>query len=303
MVGIRRYLKVGIVHFMAFPQTMRGEGPILETLEKIANDSFFDLVEVGWIKDPETRRRAREILEVSGLEVGYGVQPRLLIQGLDLNTTDEVRRREAVEVLKESVEHALELGAKRLAFLSGKDPGPEGRGRAKELLADSIQQVCDYASSRDRDFKVVLEIFDRDIDKRCLIGPSREAREVAELVGRDNFGLMHDLSHLPLLQEKPLEALSEVGRYLIHAHMGNCCLDRGSELYGDQHPRFGIKGGCVGVEEVVEYLGALKQVGYMDGRKPVPLTIEVKPAKGESSELVIANAKRTLLKAWERLSP
>jgi sugar phosphate isomerase/epimerase len=298
MTGMKKYLKVGIVHFMAFPQTIQGEGPILQTLEKIAEDSFFDLVEVGWIKDPETRRGARQILETSGLEVGVGVQPILLQRGLDLNSFDESRRREAVAFLKESVDYALELGSKRLAFLSGKDPGPEGRESARKLLADSIQQVCDYAASRDSDFKVILEIFDREIDKRCLIGPSKEAREVAELVGRKNFGLMHDLSHLPLLKERPLEALSEVKKYLIHAHVGNCCLDRQSELYGDQHPRFGVKGGCVGVGEVVEYLRALKQVGYI-GETPVPLTIEVKPAKGESSELVIANAKRTLLKAWE----
>jgi sugar phosphate isomerase/epimerase len=299
-MGIKKYLKAGIVHFMAFPQTIRGEGPILETLEGIATDPFFDLVEVGWIKDPETRKRVRELLEVSELEVGYGAQPRLLMQGLDLNTTDEVKRKEAIAVLKESVDHALEIGAKRLAFLSGKDPGPEGREKAKELLVDSIQQVCDYASSLDRELKIILEIFDRDVDKRCLIGPSREAREVAEMVGRRNFGLMHDLSHLPLLREPPLQALSEVKDYLIHAHVGNCCLEKGSELYGDQHPRFGIRGGCVDVEEVVEYLRALKQVGYIGG-EPVPLTIEVKPAKGESSELVIANAKRVLLRACERV--
>ena len=298
MTGIKRYLKIGIVHFMAFPQTIRGEGPILETLEKIAEDAFFDLVEVGWIKDLETRRRAREILEVSGLEVGVGVQPSLLQRGLDLNSFDETRRREAIAFLKESVDYALELGAKRLAFLSGKDPGSDGREEAKKLLADSIQQVCDYAASLDRDFRVILEIFDRDIDKRCLIGPSREAREVAELVGRENFGLMHDLSHLPLLGEKPLEALAEVKKYLVHAHLGNCCLDKQSELYGDQHPRFGIKGGCVGLKEVIDYLRALKEVGYI-GKEPAPLTIEVKPATGESSELVIANAKRVLLKAWD----
>jgi sugar phosphate isomerase/epimerase len=298
MSNMKRYLKVGIVHFMAFPQTISGEGPILETLETLARDTFFDLVEIGWIRDPEVRKKAREILQTSGLEVGVGVQPLLLQRGLNLNDADETRRKEAINLLKESVDYALEMGSKRLAFLSGKDPGPREREKAKRLLVDSIQQVCEYASSRDRDFKIILEIFDRDIDKKCLIGPSREAREVAELVNRRNFGLMHDLSHLPLLNETPLEALSEVKDYLIHAHLGNCCLDKESEFYGDQHPRFGIRGGCVNVREVAEYLRALKQIGYI-GREPVPLTIEVKPAKGESSELVIANAKRVLTMAWE----
>lgn len=297
---IHRYAKVGLVHFMAFPQTMKGEGPIVETLEEIAGDPFFNLVEVGWMKNPEVRKKAREILETSNLEVGYGAQPKLLLQRLDLNSTEERERKNAIQALKESVDEALELGARRLAFLSGKDPGPEGREKARELLVDSIQQVCDYASSRDSKFKVVLEIFDREVDKRCLIGPSKEAREVAKAVNRQNFGLMHDLSHLPLLREKPLDALKEVKEFLIHAHVGNCCLKQGSEFYGDQHPRFGVEGGCNGVEEATEFLVALRKIGYLDGKSAKPLTIEVKPGKAESSGLVIANAKRVLLEAWGR---
>ena len=31
-----KFMKVGVVHFMAYPQVMKGEGPILETLQKIA---------------------------------------------------------------------------------------------------------------------------------------------------------------------------------------------------------------------------------------------------------------------------
>ena len=29
-----KYMKVGIVHFMAYPDTMRGEGPVFETIKK-----------------------------------------------------------------------------------------------------------------------------------------------------------------------------------------------------------------------------------------------------------------------------
>src|ERR1051326_7743079 len=43
------HLKLGIVHFMAYPQCLKGEGPIQETLEKIVHDDFFEAVELGWI--------------------------------------------------------------------------------------------------------------------------------------------------------------------------------------------------------------------------------------------------------------
>lgn len=38
--SLQSYMKVGIVHFMVYHETMRGEGPILETIEKIALDGF-----------------------------------------------------------------------------------------------------------------------------------------------------------------------------------------------------------------------------------------------------------------------
>ena len=37
-------MTVGIVHFMAFPQTMGGSGPIAETVNLIAEDPFFGAV-------------------------------------------------------------------------------------------------------------------------------------------------------------------------------------------------------------------------------------------------------------------
>ena len=32
--SIHKYMKVGIIHFMAYPSTMKGEGPIVETVKK-----------------------------------------------------------------------------------------------------------------------------------------------------------------------------------------------------------------------------------------------------------------------------
>ena len=33
--SMHKYMKVGLIHFMAYPETAKGEGPILETLRKI----------------------------------------------------------------------------------------------------------------------------------------------------------------------------------------------------------------------------------------------------------------------------
>ena len=298
-----KFMKVGLIHFMAYPQVMKGEGPILETLQKIAEDDFFTAVEVSWINDAKVRQKAKKMLEVSHLTVAYGAQPRLLIKKLDLNSLDEAERREAINEVKDAVDEAYEIGAKGLAFLSGKDPGGDERKQALKLLVSSIKEICGYAKSKGN-LGIALEVFDQDIDKKCLIGPAKDARIVAEEVRRefDNFGLMVDLSHLPLLKETPKQAILPVKDYLVHAHMGNCILkDKEHPGYGDQHPRFGIKGGENDVKELIEYLRVLLDIGFLNPENPPIVSFEVKPLADESSEVVIANAKRVLREAWGRV--
>ena len=36
--SINKFAKVGLVHFMAFPSTIKGDGPIEETIRKVALD-------------------------------------------------------------------------------------------------------------------------------------------------------------------------------------------------------------------------------------------------------------------------
>lgn len=298
-----KFMKVGLIHFMAYPQVMRGDGPILETLQKIAEDEFFTAVEVSWIKDKKVRDRAKKLLDMSHLTVAYGAQPRLLINNLNLNSFDEEERKQAVGEVKAGVDEAYEMGAKGLVFLSGKDPGEGGRDQACKLLISSIKEICDYAKSKG-ELRITLEIFDQEIDKKCLIGPANEARMVAEVVRRefDSFGLMVDLSHLPLLNETPTQAIIPIKDYLVHAHIGNCILkDKEHPAYGDQHPRFGIEGGENDVEELKVFLRVLLDIGFLNHQNPPIVSFEVKPLADESSEVVIANAKRVLREAWARV--
>jgi len=223
--SIYKFMKVGLIHFMAYPQVMKGEGPILETLQKIAQDDFFTAVEVSWIKDVKVRQKAKKLLEVSHLAVAYGAQPRLLVKKLNLNSLDDAERQKAVDEMKAGVDEAYEIGAKGLGFLSGKDPGEEKREKALDLLISSTKEICKYAQSKGN-LMIALEVFDQEIDKKCLIGPADLAKRYAAEVRKefDNFGLLVDLSHLPLLGETPAQAIIPIKDYLVHAHMGNCIM-------------------------------------------------------------------------------
>lgn len=300
-VSWKKYMHVGLVHFMAFPEVLTGEGPVLETLETVLTDDFFDVIEITTIRDSDIRKTAREMLVSSKIKVTYGSQPVQLVNKLDLNSLDAGLRQAAINRCLSCVDEAVEMGCRGIAFLSGPHPGQAKLKQATDLLVDSFDRICSHAASKG-DLKVVVETFDFDIDKKALIGPNAEAVRFSERVREkhDNFGLMLDLSHLPLQRETTRQALHLAKDHLVHAHMGNCVVkDPLHSAYGDQHPRFGIAGGENDVPEVAEYIRTLIEIGYLKKDQPQILSFEVKPLADESSQIVLANAKRTLREAWE----
>jgi sugar phosphate isomerase/epimerase len=297
-----KYMKVGLVHFMAYPATIKGEGPILETIKRLATDEYFTAIEITTVKDPEERVAVKKMLETSHMTIAYGAQPRLLTTGLNINDLNEEGRQRALANLKEGIDEAYEIGASGFGFLSGKYE-EETKEQSFEALVNSTNEICAYAKSKGN-MKVALEVFDYDVDKKSLIGPAPLALRYAKEVRKqhDHFGLMVDLSHIPLIHETIEESLLPVKDYIIHAHIGNCVVQSADlPAYGDVHPRFGFPGGENDVDEVVHYLRVLLQIGYLNTEKPPIVSFEIKPFGDEDAEIVIANAKRTLNEAWARV--
>ncbi|MBD0298502.1 MAG: TIM barrel protein [Flavisolibacter sp.] len=297
-----KYMRVGLVHFMAYPNTIKGEGPIYETIRKVALDDYFTAIEITTIKDKDERQRVKQLLETSHMSFTYGAQPRLLTTGLNINDLNEEGRQKALANLKEGIDEAYEIGASAFAFLSGKYEEAT-KEESYQALVTSTKEICVYAKSKGN-MKVALEVFDYDVDKKSLIGPaplvSRYAREIREEY--DHFGLMVDLSHIPLIHETIEESLLPVKDYIIHAHIGNCVM-KSADMpgYGDLHPRFGFPNGENDVEQVVDYLRVLFQIGFLNDKKPPIVSFEIKPFGDEDPDVVIANAKRTLNEAWARV--
>jgi len=297
-----RYLRLGIVHFMAFPAVLRGEGPIVETVKQIAGDEFFTAIEMGWVNDASQRAATAALLRESHLSVGFGAQSALLVTKSNLNALDAGERQKAVALVQGCIDQAVEMGAGRVAVLSGPYPGEADEGRAKQSLVESLLDLSAYG--RGRGIGITLETFDRTVEKKALAGPTRLCVETSEAVRRDfpEFGLMLDLSHIPLLGEGIRESLTIARDHLVHAHIGNCVMrDRAHPAYGDQHPRFGIAGGENDTAEVVEYLRCLFDIGFLGGADRPFLSFEVKPLPNETPEAVIAGTKRVFQEAWAQV--
>ncbi len=296
---IHDYCRLGIVHSMAFPQAAKSPENYMESLMHLLRDPYFDVVEIGHVPFDSIQQQVVQAIRCAHMELTYSAHGWLFLSGLNINSLDENERRKAVRLLYGAVDEAYAMGASDFQFLSrGWDM--EHRPQYLQALVKSTVELCKYAEKQGN-MPVCLEIFDHDIDKKSLIGPAYLAKEYVQLVNEqcDNFGLMVDCSHIPMIGETIDEALDPIAPYVVHAHMGNTLIsDPSHPSYGDMHPRFGFPQGENDTQYLAQYLRKLLDIGYLDTNTRPILSFEVKPQGDEDPLVVIANAKRTLRDAW-----
>ena len=293
--SIHKYFQVGTIRWMSFPRL-----DVLESIERIASDDYFDAIEITQCKDAQEREAVRKLLAQSHLKVCYGAQPRLLGPKLNPNDLDEESRRAAEATLMEAVDEAEYLGARGIAFLAGRW-SEETREESYAQLHKTTEHLCAYAAKKRMD--VELEVFDYDVDKAALIGPAPlAARFAADIRLRyPNFGLLVDLSHVPICHESARDVVRTCRPYITHLHFGNAVADPSAQGHGDLHQRLGYPNSANDVPELLDYLRVLKEEGFFRAEDPMVLSMEVLPTADEDEEIVLANTKRCLNRAWALL--
>jgi sugar phosphate isomerase/epimerase len=305
------YFQVGLVHFMMYPEAMQGNDDVLTSIERVAADPFFEVLEITKIKNPEIRRKVRDVADMAHIDLGFGSQPGVLMNKLNSAALDEDARKAAVAEIKLSIDQAYENGCKLMAMIDGLESwqGEQNRARALDQVVKSLNELCGYATENAKDYELTisLETFDRSVEKKSLLGPTRDAVKVADQVTskHKNFGLTIDLSHIPLLGETIRESLTQAKDHLIHTHIGNCQMkDASLASYGDKHPRFGVQGGENDSDALAEFLSTLFEIGFFEKklptRRPV-VTFEVRPLPGESQDILLANCRRVMEEAWAKV--
>lgn len=299
---IQRYFQVGLVAGMMYAPMMK-EGPSVwpKLVRAIAKDDYFDVVEVNPLPNDEIRQEVSALVAQSHMKLIQNAHGRLLGAGLNPNDVDESRRQAAEEALLAGVDEAAALGSASMGMLAG--PWTmETREECFRQLVKTVVNVCKYAQTKG--ILVELEVFDHDIAKNALLGPAPLAARFAAEVRTQvpNFGLMVDLSHFPMTYETSEQIISTLRPYITHFHFGNTvCQDPNAAAYGDEHPRFGFPNSSNDTAEVVDFLRVLKKNGFFRADAPYTLTFEVKPWADEDADVILANSKRVLNRAWALL--
>lgn len=293
--SIHKYFKVGTIQWMSFPK----RDP-MDSLKAICADDYFDAIEIKGYGSDELNAKAKALLEQSHLKVCFGAQPWLLGPKLNPNAIDECERKKAEEALIKAVDTAHYFGAKGIAFLAGKWDDAT-KDEAYSQLLKTTRAVCDYAASKN--MNVEVEVFDYDMDKAALIGPAPyAARFAADMrTTNNNFGLLVDLSHFPTTYETSKFVIRTLRPYITHFHFGNAVVKPGCDGYGDLHPRMGYPDSANDIPELVDYLRVLKEEGFFNSEDPYVLSMEVTLRPNEDEDIVLANTKRCLNRAWAML--
>lgn len=300
--SIYKYFNVGTILWMSYPPATYGQSVegYKDSLLKVLKDDYFNAIEITQIKDDGLREEVKQLLGQSHVKICYGAQPRLLSTGLNPNDLDEEGRLKAEKTLLEGIDEAEYLGAKGIAFLAGKWQ-EETREQAYQQLYKTTVHICKYAESKG--MYVNLEVFDYDVDKAALIGPAPLAARFAADVRCQcsNFGLLVDLSHFPTTYETSKFVIQTLRPYIKHLHFGNAVMQKGCDGYGDLHPRLGYPNSANDVPQLLDYLKVLQQEGFFREDDPLVLSMEVSPRPGEAPDIVLANTKRALNRAWALL--
>ena len=291
---IQKYFHVGTIQWMTHPPA---KYDLLDSIKTIATDEFFTAIEITKIADDVTREKVKRMLEQSHMKVCYGAQPRLLGPGLNPNDINEEGRKQAEATLLEAIDEAEYMGAKGIAFLAGKWE-EETKDEAYKQLLKTTRNLCTYAATKD--MMIEIEVFDFDMDKSALIGPAPYAAQFAAdmRMTHNNFGLLIDLSHFPTTYENSKFVIQTLRPYITHLHFGNAVVKKGCEAYGDKHPRFGFPNSANDVEQLVDYFNVLKQEGFFNVQNPYVLSMEVTPWGHEDGDIILANTKRVINRAW-----
>jgi sugar phosphate isomerase/epimerase len=143
-------------------------------------------------------------------------------------------------------------------------------------LADSVEQLYDYAAGKNYPFTLFMEPCDSIIDAFHLVGPYRRAVDFAARMRGRGFPLelTMDSAHTAEQNEDFAEALAATKPYCRHIHFANCRIaDPKDELYGDKH--LGLEySGSVWTPETLGTLFPTIEKLY-PGDEPVRIALEI----------------------------
>lgn len=302
------HFSLGLVVPAFFRDIRQRKGPILEVMERVVSDPFFQAVEFSGAEEPEVRKRLVETVRACGKSLVFSGGSYCYANRYNLHDIDEGKRRAAVEKVCEIIDEAEEYGC-RVLYIMGFE-APADRPAGVRRFQTSLAELSAYARGKNpaRPLTISVENFPVLARDPFLFGPTAETARVLGELRRDhpNLGLTFDTSHILQLGEDLASTYLAVRDGIAHVHLSNCLIrDPSSPFYGDKHPPYGWPGSEIGSRQLAAFFEVLRGAGHFERifptGKPV-LSLEVITPENRSPEETLRESKEAFLRAWEEFA-
>lgn len=290
---------IGINHQFIYQEAMTDADAHTRTLEMLVNNPNVDALDC-WVWAAHSKEELA-ILKNGKKHINYNIGDRIGEVPVFPATADAKERAYALDMLKRETNFAVESGAKKIIFGSGKDV-LDGREDAMKRFEEFVLMWSEFIP---KDVWLTLEPTDRDVDKYFLYGSMAETCETIRNIrnaGMSNMGILLDMGHIPIMHETLQSATSTGGELLEHIHLGNCVIKNPANMYyGDKHPCWGFEDGEYDEKDGEEFLKCLLQSGYFTRGNDRTVSFEMRPLVGKTSEETIEYLVKWFQKAYGQL--
>ena len=193
-----------------------------QTIKKVGDDieTFDCFIPYGQRRQDRLTRAIRQ----SGKEdIGFFIH-QFPYTKLLLSSSNPVEQHQSRLIIKEMITQAVAIGASSLTFASG-PPSPANATDAHyAAFADFCRWLC--GESKPHGITALIEPCDTTVHKKFLYGSTEACVKLVESFQPElnNFGILLDLSHVPLIGETFEQAIKKVAQYLKRVYLGNCVL-------------------------------------------------------------------------------
>jgi len=285
-----------------WPTSREIEGETLAAIQWVLQDGFFEAFQTVEVPYPDERASIAAIMNERDLYLDYCIARVLNENNANLSALDDDIRTRSVQLVKDQLQDAREIGASSISFVGGLRPEDMGmRSRALEALQRSMVEVCAYASENFPGIKIMLEALDVNADKKHAFGYKEDALALVEYVASKGQKLYInvDTAHVWLNNEDPIAFLESIRPYVHEFHFCNCVVDTSHELFGDKHIEFG-EPGLMTYEMMHELLNKLVANNFLNQTDKPYLLFEVIKPGHIASEEHMRNCKAFFIEAAKK---
>lgn len=253
----------GIVLSAIYPEIMTDCNALISRIESVAKKDLYQSVEFYFTGTGEEEAAVRETLAAYDLSCVYLAGFPMKQRRTDISSADEEIRKRSVKEVCELYEHAANLGASKLLFVSGPDWADREEERMIEQAVKSFAELDAFASEDGPE--LTLEYFPVVREPYLAIGSTGMVKKIYEGQKYRHIGITFDTSHVAQLGEDMIESFREVMPWTHHLHIANSMSKiKDHPLYGDRHPLFALENGDYALEEMRRNYLALLNSGMLE---------------------------------------